>query len=190
MNIDLPKYGEKIGLAMSGGMDSALLAYVLFEAQKVIGFELTVYTVDLGNSIKYVKDILNFIGVNPEIKLIPNPKNPNGALSPQFIEIMETVDRFYTGTTRNPDWADSIPAGEKPHRYVKIQWRNLYMPFGTSSKDAIVALYFEMELDKSLLPLTHTCTERLDTNCGVCFACRERKWAFDASLNKDCITYE
>jgi len=190
MKINLPVYGENVGIAMSGGMDSALLAYVLFEAQKSIGFNLTVYTVDLGNSIKYVKDILNFIGVSPEIKLIPNPKNPNGALSPQFIEIMETVDRFYTGTTRNPDYADAIPEGEKPYRYVKTQWRNLYMPFGIYTKDTIVDLYFEMGLDKTLLPLTHTCTERLDTNCGVCFACVERKWAFDATNQKDCITYE
>lgn len=187
IEIPIPETYEKIGIAMSGGMDSTLLASILFEY--LDDSKITVYTVDLRDSKVFVQNILTELGVNPKIEIVADPKNPNGALSPQFQEIMTTVDYFYTGTNRNPQWADAIEEGKKPYRYVKTEWKNMLLPFGTSYKTHITDLYFSLG-KTDLLPLTHTCTERTTTSCGKCFACLERKWAFDSLGYKDVVEYE
>jgi 7-cyano-7-deazaguanine synthase in queuosine biosynthesis len=187
IEIPIPETYEKIGIAMSGGMDSTLLASILFE--HLDDSKVTVYTVDLRDSKEFVKNILAKLGVNPKIEIVPDPKNTNGALSPQFQKIMEQVDYFYTGTNQNPRWADAIENGKKPFRYVKTQWKNMLTPFGVSYKSHIVDLYFTLG-KTDLLPYTHTCTQRAQSSCGVCFACAERKWAFESIERQDIVEYE
>lgn len=185
IEIPVPKTYDKIGIAMSGGMDSALLASLLFP--HLDESKVTVYTVDLGDSVYFVKDILAKLGVNPELVVVRNPMNDNGALSPQFQQICNEVDYFYTGTTNNPEWASTWV--KKPLRYVKTRWQNMLMPFGVSYKSHIADLYFKLN-KQDLLPLTHTCTERLKSSCGKCFACVERKWAFEQINQEDVVVYE
>jgi len=187
LHIHIPIKYNKIGIAMSGGMDSTLLAYYLLK--EIDHKKVVVYTVDLGNSYEYVNRILDELNVICEVRLINNPKNPNGVLSPIFTKALDEVDYFYTGTTMNPEWADKIPEGQKPYRYIKTEWKNMHMPFGTSLKTNIVDLYYQEQLF-DLLKLTHTCTEKIDSHCGLCFACRERWWAFNKLGLQDCVEYE
>jgi 7-cyano-7-deazaguanine synthase in queuosine biosynthesis len=187
IEIPIPETYKRIGIAMSGGMDSTLLASLLFP--HLDDSKVTVYTVDLRESKEFVKGILAKLGVNPAIEIVADPKNPNGALSPQFQEIMPTVDYFYTGTNQNPPWADSIEEGKKPFRYIKTQWKNMLTPFGVSYKSHIVDLYFSQG-KADLLPLTHTCTQEETASCGLCFACKERKWAFGVVGQEDVIVYD
>lgn len=191
IELDIPDDAMHLGLAMSGGMDSALLCHMLLDNMRKWQ-KLTIFTVDLKDSKLFVDTILKSFDTNIEIeiKTIPDPKNPNGALTPQFKELAKTVDYFYTATTALPPWADGIPAGQKPRRYLETRWQNVITPFGIYDKTIVVDLYKRLGLLGSLLPLTHTCTERASTNCGQCFACRERQWAFIIQGIEDCLEYE
>jgi 7-cyano-7-deazaguanine synthase in queuosine biosynthesis len=187
--IPVPDTYTCIGLAMSGGMDSTLLAKLLLPF--LDHSKVTVYTVDLKNSVQTVKSILAELGANVQHVTLADPKNPNGALSPTFLDLCKELDFFYTGITMNPPWADAIAEGQKPKRFDKVQYQNMFMPFGTSTKDQLVELFMSTG-DFKLLQLTHTCTERPQGNkaCGTCFACRERIWAFDQTHYFDYVTYE
>jgi hypothetical protein len=189
VSIPVPTTYERIGIAMSGGMDSTLLVSLLSE--HLDSSKVTVYTVDLKTSVQSVRDILAHFNFNANHVVLPDPKNPNGALSPSFLEVCKTVDYFYTGITMNPPWADSIPDGQKPHRFNKVQYQNMFMPFGLVTKRDLVELMIKTGRE-SLLPLTHTCTERErgSLSCGLCFACRERKWAFSEHNVTDKVQYE
>lgn len=189
IRIPVPTTYERIGIAMSGGMDSTLLASIL--SQHLDSSKVTVYTVDLKTSVQSVRDILSHLNFNANHVVLPDPQNPNGALSPSFLEVCKTVDYFYTGITMNPPWADAIPDGQKPHRFNKVQYQNMFMPFGLATKRDLVELMMKTE-SQSLLPLTHTCTERAhgSLSCGICFACRERKWAFSELNTSDIVQYE
>jgi 7-cyano-7-deazaguanine synthase in queuosine biosynthesis len=197
-SIDLPIPTEynRIGISMSGGMDSTLLAAMLFP--KLDHGKITIYTVEQRNNVQTVKAILkklSFDSWGKEIDIdhviITDPKNVNGALSPIFVDICNTVDYLYTGITKNPPWADDIPDGQKPHRFNKLSWQNMLMPFGLTTKDEILQLYQQFDYG-DLLTFTHTCTERPDgeLSCGTCFACQERMWAFDKLNYSDQVQYE
>jgi 7-cyano-7-deazaguanine synthase in queuosine biosynthesis len=189
IRIPVPDTYQRIGIAMSGGLDSTLLAKLLLPFLDIT--RVTVYTVDLKKSVDAVKHILNTLNATVNHVVLPDPKNPNGALSSSFTEVSKDVDYFYTGTTTNPPWAFEIPAGQKPMRYCKEQYQNMFMPFGATTKEHLVELF--MSTDASdLLSLTHTCTQRPQGSaaCGSCFACRERIWAFAIANYVDCVTYE
>ena len=176
-------------MEMSGGMDSPILTAMmlpLLDLERV-----TVYTVDQKESVDTVSSILEYIGCFPDRVTIPDPKNENGALSPVFLQLCSEVDYFYTGINRNPPWANVIPEGQKPKRFNKTVYQNLHMPFGLLEKTDIVALY-QRHGRKPLMGLTHTCTERPHGQkaCGVCFACRERYWAFKTLGLEDTVKYE
>lgn len=189
VRIPVPAEYTRIGVAMSGGMDSMVLMAEL--SRELDPSKVTVYTVDLKTSVSTVAEILKALNFPAEHVVLPDPKNPNGALSPSFLEVCKTVDYFYTGITMNPPWADAIADGQKPHRFNKVQYKNMFMPFGLSTKKDVVELLFKHNYEQ-LLPLTHTCTERPQgaLSCGTCFACRERIWAFDALNIKDVVKYE
>jgi 7-cyano-7-deazaguanine synthase in queuosine biosynthesis len=189
IRIPVPVDYTRIGVAMSGGMDSMVLMSEL--ATQLDPSKVTVYTVDLKTSVSTVAEILKALDFPAQHVVLPDPKNPNGALSPSFLEVCKTEDYFYTGITMNPPWADAIPDGQKPHRFNKVQYQNMFMPFGLSTKRDVVELMVKTGR-QSLLPLTHTCTERPQgsLSCGTCFACRERQWAFDALNIQDVVEYE
>lgn len=184
-------YDATIGIAMSGGMDSTVLADILFSRVGVDYTKYTVYTVDLKSSVNTVKAILDYLEVAPKHVILPDPKNVNGALSNTFLEVCKEVDYFYTAITKNPPWADSIPDGQKPHRFNKVRYQNMFMPFGMTDKSDIVRLANQIH-SMELVKMTHTCTERAhgSKSCGTCFACRERIWAFQEAGVEDTVEYE
>jgi 7-cyano-7-deazaguanine synthase in queuosine biosynthesis len=190
INVFIPDEYDTIGIAMSGGLDSTLLANLVLPF--VDQSKVTVFTVEQKNNVKTVKRILAECGFKVKDHIVlQDPKLDNGALSPTMVTISTTVDYFYTGTNKNPPWADSIHPSKKPNRANMIKYNNMMMPFGLIEKTDILYLLQASNL-MHLLPYTHTCTERPQgtKSCGTCFACRERKWAFDTLKLTDIVDYE
>lgn len=182
LEIIVPETYESIGIAMSGGLDSTLLAALLFPLLDVS--KVTVYTINQGRGYERVGTILRALGVNPKHVLLPDPKLANGDIGRLIKETSGEVDYFYSGINTNPPWADEIPEGKKPRRLTWNQKDNRFFPFALLHKTHLIDLMVTQNLTH-LLPLTYTCTESIDVPCKVCFACRERIWAFETYGLKD-----
>jgi hypothetical protein len=107
---------------------------------------------------------------------------------------------FIHGTTQNPD--PGIPGlaegryqpRDAGHNRVILRTSERYpgryrwMPLMYTDKRMVAHLYRHFDLEKSLLPFTRSCEQHASDNtdvggkmmshCGVCWWCRERKWAF------------
>jgi 7-cyano-7-deazaguanine synthase in queuosine biosynthesis len=186
IEIFIPEQYESIAFCMSGGMDSALLAALVMPHLDLS--RVTVYTIDKGTAVEYVAGILQKLNVAVTHKHLKLVERPNGEIAPDLESLTYSHNCVYTGSTANPDWADLIPEGQKPKRNVDVSWRNMMFPFGKTQKNVTLDIMKQTD-NLHLLPYTHTCTERPYTNCGVCFACRERKWAFEQNQMLDVLKY-
>lgn len=176
VEIPVPDTYNSIGIAMSGGMDSTLLLALMMPHLDLS--KITAYTVDRRRSTDVVKRVLAHLGADIPVLPKEDPQLPTGVLRSVFVQARTEVDYFYTGTNKNPAWADDLPGGRKPVRYPDVSNGNVLMPFAKSLKTEILELYRQNDM-LDLLALTYTCTENPDTPCNACFACHERTWAFD-----------
>lgn len=91
----------------------------------------------------------------------------------------ENLDLIYLGINKNPDF---IHAGQPVRRKAEelAVYKRLRYPFLNLQKDRIVEIFFQIEdrLVLNILKLTHSCTEKPSGQCGYCFQCVERRWAF------------
>jgi 7-cyano-7-deazaguanine synthase in queuosine biosynthesis len=58
--------------------------------------------------------------------------------------------------------------------------RRFYRPWMNKNKKDIAAMYKELDIEAAIYPITRSCEEyaSLDKQCGKCWWCRERIWAF------------
>lgn len=173
---------------LSGGLDSALLLYLLLRADKNINIQpFTIAKAD--GSYLYVREILNYFENQFNIKLaetviVGDPTAHHTAQSKTaVVEILEKhqdVDYIYFATNQNPvndfDYSN-YPDGSFPDRVLESPHPKILMPFIKMYKDEILKLAFDYGQEK-LLNLTHSCTEQKTGRCGQCFQCNEREWAF------------
>ena len=90
------------------------------------------------------------------------------------------MDLVYIGINKNPD----IIHPGKPARRTKAELqvvKKLRYPFIDLTKDAVLELFYGIDELKNtnILEYTHSCTSNNTGQCGKCFQCVERSWAFD-----------
>jgi len=182
LRVNRLKGDRSIGILLSGGLDSALLYYLLLKENRDIGnlFKITPYTIlrkegsrqhALG-VINYINSLfniesanLNVVGDNtlPEIKQVISGQN----------DVLLENDFVYVGIIEaRPE--HSI-GWERPGFKEKL--RVLY-PFLNLQKSHIVDLICQNNL-QPLFELTHSCAVHETDPCGVCNGCRERQWGLE-----------
>lgn len=167
----------RIGIMLSGGMDSALLLYLIASTfqNKIVTF--TVPKTD--GAALYVNSIISWINNKtdkdiPYSKLIGDPLLQHDAIINNALdEIKNDYDVLYFAGNSYP--VDILPNG--PNRTRRYNPKHI-QPFFNCYKTDIVKAYDEYNL-MELLPLTHTCTEQLVGRCNRCWQCKERMWAFN-----------
>lgn len=191
INVSIPTDVKKAGIMLSGGMDSALLLYML----------VVELVVELGSPDDITLKVYN----------VPNPKDNASLYSSKIVEYISTafnkpleiisvgdvtlahnriinepagkilrdkeVDLLFSATNQNPP----VDLGN-----VGYPWRrspdapptkNVAFPFVHLYKNEILEAYQLLgQLD--LAGLTHSCTESTGARCTKCFQCLERAWAF------------
>jgi len=180
---------NRYGILLSGGLDSAVLLYLLLLTNKEINIQpFTIPKVD--GSYLYVKDILNYFEDQfnvsiPDTIHVGNPSVHHTLQSKTaVIEILENfphIDQIYFATNQNPTHSfdySTYPTGGFPNRVKGPEHPKIQMPFIDMYKDEILKFVFDNKQEE-LLFLTHTCTEQKTGRCGQCFQCNERQWAFD-----------
>lgn len=177
---------RKIGVFVSGGLDSALL-YFLLKNHIPTNYSLTPYIINRqDNSLAYAKNVINYINItcnkpandehiidipkmDPHLEVIEGLKKAKSLTETNhlFLGLIETLPEHSIGyPIYNPKDTESIS-----------------YPFKHLNKSHIVDLIYKLQLEE-LFTITHSCVYP-EGRCGVCNRCVERKWAFDVLKKTD-----
>jgi 7-cyano-7-deazaguanine synthase in queuosine biosynthesis len=178
----------KYGIMLSGGLDSAILLYLILKENKNIVIQpFTIPKHD--GSHRYVNSIVEYLKIQfdifiPSTILIGDPEVHHTKQSTVAVkEIFKNyplIDFLFFATNQNPivNFDYSVyKLGGFPNRVKKSSHPKILMPFIEMYKDQILKAVFDNNQEKLLL-LTHSCTEQKTGRCGQCFQCNERTWAF------------
>ena len=176
----------KYGIMLSGGLDSAVLLYLLLRADSTIDIQsFTIAKSD--GSHRYVSNILRYFEDQFQITLaetiiVGDPTAHHTVQSKTaVVDILQHhkhIDYIYFATNQNPVYNFDYANGGAPNRVLASPHPKVVMPFIKMYKDEILKLAIDHG-QAELFNLTHSCTEQKTGRCGQCFQCKERAWAFD-----------
>lgn len=172
----------KYGILLSGGLDSAVLLYLLIKNYPTITIQpFTIPKHD--GAILYVDPVIEYFNkkFNLSIPSTITVGDPNAYHRLQSKtatkEIFEryNVDKLFIAINQNPPELSALPGA--PLRDKKSTNPKILLPFVDLYKDDILRIMIE-ENQEDLANITHSCTEQKIGRCGLCWQCTERKWAF------------
>jgi hypothetical protein len=191
INIDPNK---KIGVMLSGGMDSAIMLFLLLKEIKEnnLNVDLTVYNVPnvVDNAAVYSRQVIEYLenyfniklkyvnigdGRAEPLKLIRGPAG-------QLLKSQQ-ADVLYSGQNQFPSEAANWNSyKEASGNFVR---RSPDLPEEDHAKYPFIKLYKKhiLELYRlfdqlDLAKITHSCTTLKEEKCHRCLWCEERAWAF------------
>jgi len=181
---------ETIGVLLSGGLDSALLLWVLGKFKKNHYVILTgIRHDDNFYNKQSAVDVVKWIINNTDISIIDHEfmtfanreegRNLRGFYREQVTKNYN-ITKWVNGKTCNPD----IDLGEgrdttRDSRQNQIERNNIIQPFANIDKSQIAKWYKDYNLMDNLYPLTISCESKNPPRpCGECWWCKEREWAF------------
>lgn len=168
MKIDVPT--GRIGIFISGGLDSAVLYHLLLQENKEV-IPLLVHKNPYQQQfalgvIEYLQDLHN---IKAEPVLLKS-RNIKLAIQEAFLNQFKVV---YLGVIKEltqflVDWS--------PNNFKETKW--VRGPLIDLDKTDIVKLAIENNL-QHLFYITHSCAVQETGRCLTCNRCRERAWAFN-----------
>lgn len=188
---------KNYGMMMSGGIDSAILLYLILKTYQERGWEPRIqpFTMRKNNeSSASATRMLEYISTQfPGYYIPPTTEvgDPNThhrlqgvAAWKEIKERFPEVDFVFYGSNKVPPWDYSnwekdefgLPRG-RPQR-SSGEGGIVYLPFLNIYKYHTVDLVYENGQEK-MFEIARSCTQRLTgPRCGICFQCREREWGF------------
>lgn len=193
----LEKY-HSIGLFVSGGLDSTLLAYLLHDLsqKKNLNNNFKFFVVPRpDDSVIHVNRIVDYIGkhfnVGTTIHVVgTGDTHHSKQVTSGIREAIENYycDIFLSSITKNPSeklpnyaYGTFLEPDGTPYDgpIRKKSWHpKLLDPFLDYTKEDTVKLIKDYNL-VDIMNLTHTCTGSKSIRCNRCWQCCERSWAFD-----------
>jgi len=185
---------KKIGVLLSGGMDSAIMLFLLLKEIKDnnLTVDLTVYNVPNvnDNAAVYAGKIVEFLekyfNTNIKFKSIGvGNAAPLKLIKQPATEILATkeVDIIYSGQNQFPFEARLWSAYKSAEgKFIRRNPslpdpENVRFPFIKLYKNHILELYRQFDI-LELAAITHSCTVQKIGTCKECLWCIERTWAF------------
>lgn len=173
---------KRYGLLLSGGIDSAVLLYLLVKSNPSINLQpFTIPKTD--GAYLYADPIINHINQKfsltiPNTTQVGNPTVHHRLQSTTAIQDIfkkYPVDYLFIGINQNPPELNLLPGA--PKRDTKSNDPRIVFPFVNLYKHNILEfMYSNNQTD--LVDLTHSCTEQQYGRCNKCWQCTERAWAF------------
>jgi hypothetical protein len=210
--IDIPvwnntfnKKNENIGIKMSGGADSAIMAYMLAiycRDENKNGRNLHIFPITSENPPKpyqiiFAKQVISTIEKLTRVKFGTHYTDvlPNwGEYALEQNLILEKlysrklVDCHFMGENMNPPmdelnkFKDSGLPPERNEPSITVSPDGLYYrPLRNVNKKSIFDLYTHFGVLDTLFPFTRSCeqlTHQFSKHCGECCFCEERLWGF------------
>lgn len=192
------KNNRVVGISVSGGLDSTLLAYLLHDIKYKLDSDtcFKFFCVDRpDDSIVHARRIVDYIDNHfnqprSEIYVVGNGSLHHTEQVRSGMKEAITnhdLDLLVTGVTKNPDELlpnyayDSFkdPDGTLYNGPVRVKPINpkFVNPFWDVTKEQTVKIIKELNLI-DIPQITHTCTGSKTTRCNRCWQCCERAWAF------------
>lgn len=185
---------DKIGIFLSGGLDSAaLLCLILTELKNINKLEIPVVCFTVAkenipthfatNVVHYAQD--KFDVVINHINNIPNDSEANslgilGKTPVNFVNNYSSTMIVYLGQNNMaPDEVRPFTQRLAVDYGINKTHGKFTSPFLFLHKPHIIDLIYQLNCE-GIIPLTKSCSANAISNCGVCYACAERKWGFDA----------
>lgn len=171
---------KKIGLFVSGGLDSGLLLYLMHLLREELQTEneFKIYTVSRpNNSMVYTRRVVDWIAdefdVSYDINQVGTDRihHTMQVISGLREAAKDNVDIFVLGDTKNP--AELVNGPNR--RAMKLE--RYAQPWIEITKDQIVQEVIDCNLT-DLMTISHSCENPEDGTCGECWHCNERAWAF------------
>jgi 7-cyano-7-deazaguanine synthase in queuosine biosynthesis len=174
---------RRIGVLVSGGLDSALLYYLIKKLTLTDDrYSVIPYTIIRNDgSSRYAQPVIDYVH---EILGIEQQHSTKIDIDEADSELQVVAGmRELRNTDRNLIYIGIIQTLEEhalhdvPKPYVPINSELFKYPLKDLNKAHIVQLIVQLGLEK-LFTLTHSCVYDIDTPCGDCNRCNERAWAF------------
>lgn len=202
-----PDHVKNVGIKISGGADSAIVAYMLALYKKNYRPDISLNLITtLAETkpfqIEFSKRVAEKITDLLDIPFDNHYTNISRAGFDYIAEQKDLQDRLYSeglidvhfmGMTANPpdhvlteygfspeDTAHTIERTRKsvPH---PVRIGRSYKPLINIDKKGVAELYNSLGVMDSLFPLTRSCediTTDFSSHCGKCWWCKERMWGF------------
>jgi 7-cyano-7-deazaguanine synthase in queuosine biosynthesis len=201
----LPTWYHKVGIKISGGADSAIVAYMLAKYVTEERNDITIIPITVNHEgkayqepfakgiIKHLTDVFGTIFDEHEVGYCPEGSQyvTSQAALVQSLYKDQKINCHYVGITRNPPneamdiigWngpADDRSPGEKL-RSTKNGDNTSFKPLVNIDKKGVAELYETLGVTDTLFPLTRSCedfTDDFSKHCEECWFCKERYWGF------------
>ena len=174
---------RRIGVLVSGGLDSALLYYLIRKLTLSDNrFSVIPYTIIRNDgSSRYAQPVIDYVhdilGIEQQYatKLEIDETDSELQVAAGMRELYKTNrNRIYIGIIQTLE-EHAMHGVPKP--YVPVNSEMFNYPLKDLTKAHVVQLIIQLGLEK-LFTLTHSCVYDIDTPCGTCNRCNERAWAF------------
>lgn len=176
------KEGNRIGVLISGGIDSALLYYLILKENYDTGnnFIITPYSMMRKEgsrifAIKVTEYIHSLFNIPTEkLNIVgDNSLEENKQVESAISDVMKENDFVYLGIIEAQP--QHLVNWETPRFKETINRR---YPFLTLNKSHIIDLTIKLNL-AHLFSITHSCAINEEIPCNNCNGCNERTWGFE-----------
>lgn len=173
---------KKVGVLLSGGLDSTIMTYLLIKNNPDIN--ITFFTIPKRDgAMNYADAIIEHFNKKfgksfPKTIPVGNVRVYHRHQSTTaVIEILNNydIDLLFIGINKNPPELMDIP--HAPQRETESKHEKIIYPFVKMLKSDVIKIMFD-EGQEDIMNITHTCTQQEEGRCGVCWQCTERSWAF------------
>ena len=203
ITIDLPTNFKQVGLKISGGTDSAIVAYMLSKYVSEERKDITIIPITVNHQdkefqepfaksvIKHLTDVFGNIFGEHHVRHCPEASQYDSTQRNlvKSLYLSKKIQCHYVGITKNPPsevidhWnfgpADDRNAGEELRPTVEFK---SFRPLINIDKKGVAELYNTLGVMETLFPLTRSCeeyTNDFSKHCGTCWFCKERHWGFE-----------
>lgn len=171
----------KIGVMMSGGLDSTILA-AINRHHNVIGYGFEQF---MNNKI-FAQKMCNILNIPFKPIEVDNDDPNEVATAVKYVSPF--VDYVYVGINETIDVGDVNYPNRLDLDYIqKIELKtNVRFPFRNFTKEVILQIgYNKVPEINDIIQYSHTCCATKSFRCNECYNCRERKWAFSKLQKED-----
>ena len=181
---------DKIGIFMSGGLDSAALLSLiiteLIETNRLDAVSITAFTIEKPTGEpEYADRILKKIENHFETTISHVNNIPNTAAAIQQGRMDHGV---VTQTCEMFDGIMYLSGNNMPSADIKVFNGSLgftykpsslyHQPFLNLIKPQLIDILYKLKMD-FIIPYTHSCSTQMIGKCNTCYSCEERKWGFE-----------
>lgn len=182
-SLELPKIRKRLGVLVSGGIDSTLLYYLLLYLNKENNASHIIkpFTVLRKEGSRYfakpmVNHVHRILGLPESFSTIvgdntlPEPEQVGSGVENIIQKLGYGVVYIGAIDTR----PEHLINYDRPET---IETHEVRFPFLHLEKSHVIDLYYKLGIE-SLLPFTHSCDQNETNECGTCNGCTERIWGF------------